>query len=269
MQYKVSENLDHVMQPNEQDFNRYMDFFRKHSIEEFRIKDWKIEAGERFHPLLKDSPLLVTDMWREKFMELDSEIQDIFNGSYEKEFFDEDGITAAYKSYHVSESLRQKMMAILAKDLDVDEEYLMFSVIENQTGFIAKPQGEEQVDAAQNWHTDVQLKQTVKLIMYLSDVEDELDGPFEYIDKPEERHFNIDTLHDLNIKPDVGFNTLEYILSLPEEKKKKMYGPRYTAVVFDVSCNHKGNYPTRRPRKILMADVRRKNNISALRNKGE
>jgi hypothetical protein len=265
MKYRVSQNLDHVMQPNEEDYKKYMDFFTEHNIDEFKIKDWKNEIGEKFHPLLKDSPLLVTDMWREKFMELDNEIQDIFNGKYNEQFFDEDGIKAAYRSYHVPESLIQKMMTILAKDLDVDEEYLMFSVIENQTGFIANPQGEEQVDAAQNWHTDVQLKQTVKLIMYLSDVEDELDGPFEYITRPEERHFNIDTLHDLDIKPDVGFDTIANVMSLPKEKKVKMYGPRYTAVVFDVSCVHKGNYPIRRPRRILMADIKRKNNISLLR----
>jgi hypothetical protein len=269
VEYKISENLDHVMIVDEKISKKSSDFFITHDIDEFRVKDWKKEMGEKYHPLLKNSPLLVTDMWREKFMEFDKEIQNVFNGEFTEQFFDEDGIKAAYKSFSIPEDLKQKLMRIVAKDLDVDEEFLMFTIIENQLGFVAKPQGEEQVDAAQNWHCDDQLKQTVKMIMYLSDVEDELDGPFEYIDKPEERHFNIDTLHDLGIKPDHGFGTMPYVMSLPNKKKKKMYGPKYTAVVFDVSCIHKGNYPTRRPRKILMVDIKRKNNLSILRNKGE
>jgi hypothetical protein len=263
MHYKILRNseLTHIIKYNGNFEKESNLFFSKYNIDNFRIKNWKDDVGKNYHPLLKDSPLIVTNIWREKLLEIEAEIDSIFEGPYHLE--DIESGKARYKSFNeIPKDIEQKIMSIVAKDLDIDNEFYQFSILENQTGFVKDETQWRPEDAGQYWHIDSQMRQTLRCIVYLSDVEDELDGPFEYIDRPEERHFNIDAIHEFNnIDPNpVIIDT--YLQNLQSEKKVKMYGPKYTAVIFDPSCIHKANYPIRKPRRVLMFDVKRKNNIS-------
>jgi hypothetical protein len=256
MEYRIRYNMDrymgHVIDDTEERYARSKRYFEDNSINKFIIKDWKTEAGSKYHPLLKDSPLLITDMWRKEFMKIDDDIQSLFKGEYYGDYYKD---REHMRSFSFPEGdLGQKILSIIGKDLNIDYEFRQIAILENQIGVMDRP--------AENWHTDQQMRETVRIIIYLSDVEDEADGPFEYIARPEERHINLDTLHDLDLNAEAGMNIYNYVDSLPKEKKAKMYGKKYTAVIFDPVCIHRGSNPTRRPRRIMLVDIKRRNSIS-------
>jgi hypothetical protein len=258
MNYKITYNMEHVVKYSDERWNKSKEFFLHNDINKFLIKDWKNEIGKKFHPLLESSPLLVTNMWRKEFLELDDEIQELFKKENNKQFYKNEEKEHMKDFLFPENELGQKIMSIMGKDLDlINNEFLTISLLENQVGIMDRP--------AEDWHTDSQMKQTVRIIVYLSDVDDELDGPFQYIARPEEKHFNIDDFHNFNVDPEAGMEMYSYVNSLPEEKKVKMYGKKYTAVIFDPMCLHRGSNPIRKPRRIMLIDIKRKNNIATLK----
>jgi hypothetical protein len=240
----------------EEHYKKSLEFFSKNDIENFRIKNWKDDIGAKFHPLLKDSPVLVTNIWREDLLKLDDDIQKIFNNPPVEELFYDDKNRPHKKVFSIPENeLGQKILNIIGKDLDIDNEFFMVTLVENQIDIYDI--------AAEKWHIDHQLKQSVRVIIYLTDVDNEGDAPFEYISNPEKRHYNMDSILDRNLDLAAGFKMQDYANSLPPERKIKVLGPRYTAIVFDPTCIHKGNKTINKPRRILLADIKRKNNIGA------
>jgi hypothetical protein len=241
----------------------------KYGIEHFRIKDWKTERGEKVHPFLKDSPVADLGMrYYDKLKPLEKEINDIFDKAKQHEkhpnFSDENGKVTFYTYSSASPELMQKLMSIFAEDLGI-EEFLSFQFIENVINFTEIPgkTGEypTQVWPAIDWHEDSQVYNTLRLVVYLSDVDDIDDGAFEYAYPPENYVFDSDTLHDLDV--DFSIMTLSYDHKhLPEENKKLLLGKKFTAGLFNPYIPHKGNYPKRKSRRTIFIDFEPHNRFS-------
>jgi hypothetical protein len=241
----------------------------KYGMEHFRIKDWKTQRGEKVHPFLKDSPVADLGLrYAEKLKPLEKEIDAIFDNARPDQkhpnFSDEHGKVTFYTYSSASEQLRQKLMKIFAEDLGI-EEFLAFHFIENVVNFteLKSENGEyiPQVWPAVDWHEDGQAYNCLRMVVYLNDVDDENDGPFEYAYPPENYFFDFDTLHDLDV--DFGIGTLSYgHKDAPAEKKKLLLGKKFTAGLFHPHIPHKGNYPNRKNRRTIFMDFEPHNRFS-------
>jgi hypothetical protein len=233
----------------------------KYGMEHFKIKNWKEERGEKVHPLLKDSPVVDLGMrYYDKLKPLEKEIDDVFNKARNDQkhpnFSDENGKVTFYTYSSASPELTQKLMKIFAEDLDI-EEFFAFYFIENVINFTEIPGGPgeypTQVWPAVDWHEDGQVYNALRMVVYLNDVENEDDGPFEYAYPPENYVYDFDTLHDLDV--DFGAGTRSYDHKhAPAENKKFLLGKKFTAGLFHPHIPHKGTYPRRKSRRTIFMD---------------
>jgi hypothetical protein len=241
----------------------------KYGVEHFRIKNWKEEKGEKIHPLLKDSPIADLGLrYAEKLKPLEKEIDDVFDKATPEQKhrnFSDEHDAATFLTYSSARpELIQKLMKIFAEDMEI-EEFFAFYFIENLVNFTEKPSapGEyvPQIWPAVAWHEDGQVYNSLRAMVYLNDVDDIEDGAFEYAYPPEKYAIDSDTLQDLDVN--IGALTVSFLhKDAPAENKKLFLGKKFSAALFHPHIPHKGNYPTRKSRRVLMFDFQQKGRIS-------
>jgi hypothetical protein len=234
------------------------EFFEKNNIETYRIKNWTIEKGEKLHPLLKYSPAVNIGILLKDVIEpFESEINDIFknkDGKYpEIEIFKiDDGIITA-KEFDLR-IINNNIYDYIKKGISekLSSSGINISVLEMKLIIYKKTNdnlGKKGMHAT-NWHLD-DARADIRLIIYLDDVNDELDGPFEVCNNPE---LNAYELKELSYKGIHIYDTLmEKEGKIPNENENgiKFFGPKYTTAMFYSSILHRANRPIRKDRPFL------------------
>lgn len=97
------------------------------------------------------------------------------------------------------------------------------------------------------WHIDNKVDCTFKLNIYLSDVDDDESSPFEYIKEPK-NHFYLyqDFVGDDNWK----LTRVNNFYPTPDQTEK-IYGKKYTSILFVPNFIHKGNFSRSKTRDLL------------------
>jgi hypothetical protein len=233
------------------------EFFKKHDVEKFRIKDWHQERGEKLHSLMKDGPgvnigLILKDVL-EPFMPRINEIIENKNNQYEEVInFKTENNEIISKSF-ILNKIDNELFKLIGKAVAdrLGEGLLPPDEIEigiNKVGFDHLGVGGL---GPTNWHTDAGGSGNfISLITYLVDVNDKDDGAFEMCNEPEKNFYDNDTLGVLSIH--VG-EELQKRKLVPKEGEIGTYitGPKYTTLMFVPYFAHKANYPKRKDRIVL------------------
>jgi hypothetical protein len=97
------------------------------------------------------------------------------------------------------------------------------------------------------WHTDNKEDGAIKLNVYLSDVDDDSNSPFEYIKNPE-KHFYLYKKFQGDDK--VKLTRVNNFNPRPDQTIK-VYGKKYTSILFIPNFIHKGNFAKTKVRDLL------------------
>lgn len=97
------------------------------------------------------------------------------------------------------------------------------------------------------WHTDNKLDGVMKLNIYLSDVNDDGESPFEYIKEPEKNFYSYKEFQG----DDKWRLTRVNSYSPTPDQTVKVYGKKYTSILFVPNFIHKGNFAKTKARDLL------------------
>jgi hypothetical protein len=101
------------------------------------------------------------------------------------------------------------------------------------------------------WHSDNEPNNVTRLIIYLDDVIDDGDSPFEYYDDPKNK---ICEYNYANNKIDGGWKKSRFF-NLDEDKKIKVYGPKYSSFIFHPNMIHKANFARTKKRDVISINL--------------
>jgi hypothetical protein len=239
------------------------------NADDFRIKDWKSEYGGKIHPLLKDSPIANLGVeYSEGLSKLEKEILEFEKKSIEKgEFYNvcsQDG--SAEKGEMHNEPGYTEVLIPQKSDLG-KKIYEVLSPIKNThlgadialVRFIANSNPEK--IQTSHWHMDAADDKHTRLMVYLVDVENENDGPFEYVENPENHYYDAFTLSPLGIN--IGqwlyyenkIRPHGYFIDNEKLPTKQLYGKKFTTFIFSPFFPHKGNVPVYKDRLALIMNI--------------
>jgi hypothetical protein len=239
------------------------EFFKKNNIEKFKIKDWELERGEKYHPFLKNAPVTnIGTFLKETIEPFMPKLLDIIENKDKKynEIInikrDDNILSTSFRLNEIDKDFTKKIESAIAEKLGdglIPANNAEINI--NKMGFESLgPTGL----GTTAWHTDAgtlnndirRSPHILQIITYLVDVNDNDDGPFEACLEPEKNFYDNETLstfqihvgeelHDKNMFPnkeDIGI---------------KMLGPKYTTVMFVPYFPHRANYPIRKDRVVL------------------
>jgi len=103
------------------------------------------------------------------------------------------------------------------------------------------------------WHSDNEPDHVSRLIIYLDDVMEEGDAPFEYYDDPDNTVCKF--YYDLKYA-DRGWKKTRFF-NLQEERKHKVFGPKYTSFIFQPNMIHKANFARNKKRDVISLNLQK------------
>jgi len=236
---------------------RMDEFFDKYDVQKFKLTDWKNERGEKLHPLLKDGPVanigLILKDTLEPFMPKLNEIIENKDNQYKQTINTQRAdkiLSISYRLDEIDPLLTKNIEIAIAKKLGGN----LFpgnnaEININKAGFDYL--GQYGLGTT-NWHTDASPspRSYVQLIIYLVDVNDNDDGPFEAYLEPEKNFYDNETLCYLGVHVGEELKKKE-LFPKKEQNGNKILGPQYTTVMFVPYFPHRANYPIRKDRIVL------------------
>lgn len=103
------------------------------------------------------------------------------------------------------------------------------------------------------WHSDNEPDHVTRLIIYLDDVLNDGDAPFEWYDDPENSVCKF--YYDLKYA-DQGWKKTRFF-DLQEERKNKVFGKKHTSFLFQPNMIHKGNFARNKKRDVISLNLQK------------
>jgi hypothetical protein len=232
------------------------EFFKNNNYEDYKIKDWSKEKGSNLHPLLSEMPVVNLGMLlRDLIIPVQNKIENIIknkNGEYPEihKFKTDDGKVTA-KEFNISsfdKDLFSYLEDSISKKLSTEDIEVNISDIIVGLYKASKDNLGKKGMHATEWHLDDE-GSNVRLIIYLDDINDELDGPFEVCNNSDKNAYKLKKLSEQGIH--LEDRIVPEAFPSEEEDGKKFFGPKYSTIMFYSSIPHRANRPIRKDRPFL------------------